>query len=139
MRVCGQFNAGGIFMILVYMFLTTKVLQSMLMAIFASAHQTVFKNSEVEYVFGYVQKDTGMAHYMIVTAGLTAQQKCLELEKQRVGQGSLKQAESWIYYTRRAVELRRGTPRPRRHATGLMYGRCRYITQATTPPSSPLL
>ena len=45
-----QFDGASALVCLVYLFMTKKVLQSLIMAIFASAHQRILKNSEVEYV-----------------------------------------------------------------------------------------
>eukprot|EP00966_Prymnesium_polylepis_P088278 2042994-Prymnesium_polylepis.1 len=46
-----DFRNFSLILILGYLFLTTKVLQSMLMALFAAVHQRVFKNSEKEYTY----------------------------------------------------------------------------------------
>jgi len=43
-------GAAALFMLL-YLFFTTKVLTSLIMAIFATAHTRVFKNAEIEYVY----------------------------------------------------------------------------------------
>lgn len=43
-------GASALFM-LVYLFFTTKVLTSLIMAIFATAHTRVFRDAEIEYVY----------------------------------------------------------------------------------------
>ena len=46
-----EFKGGAALFMLVYLFFTTKVLQSLVMAIFATAHSRVFNESENEYVY----------------------------------------------------------------------------------------
>ena len=46
-----QFDGGSSIFMLIYLFITTRVLQSMLTSIFATAIGPVFRNSEIEYMF----------------------------------------------------------------------------------------
>jgi len=46
-----DFDGAAIFVMLIYLFICSKVLTSMIMAIFAGAHAKVFANSEVESLY----------------------------------------------------------------------------------------
>ena len=50
------FRSASIFLVLIYMLLSTKVMNSLLTAIFAGAYQRVTANSEVEYIYQKCQR-----------------------------------------------------------------------------------